>query len=76
MYPGTHAQPGGKLRMLYEAQPLAFLANQAGGSTRCHQHDLLHVQPTSLHQRTPLFTGHPEEIERLTLALRTEKVPV
>ena len=51
--------------MLYEAQPLAFLAHQAGGSTRCHHHDLLNVTPTSLHQRTPLFTGNTKEIDRL-----------
>ena len=71
LYPGTDAKPEGKLRMLYEAQPLAFLANQAGGSTRCHNHDLLHVQPTSLHQRTPLFTGHAAEIEQLVAQMHS-----
>ena len=65
LYPGTQDKPQGKLRMLYEAQPLAFLAHQAGGSTRCHSHDLLHMVPTSLHQRTPLFTGNTKEIKRL-----------
>lgn len=65
LYPGTQDKPQGKLRMLYEAQPLAFLAHQAGGSSRCHNHDLLHLVPTSLHQRTPLFTGNTKEIERL-----------
>jgi fructose-1,6-bisphosphatase I len=76
MYPGTDAKPGGKLRMLYEAQPLAFLANQAGGKTRCHHQDLLHALPTSLHQRTPLFTGHPSEIDRLVQALEAQKATV
>ena len=71
LYPGTEEMPGGKLRMLYEAQPLAFLAHQAGGSTRCHDHDLLHITPTSLHQRTPLFTGNTEEVNRLVHSIET-----
>lgn len=65
LYPGTDQRPEGKLRMLYEAQPLAFLAHQAGGSTWCHKHNLLYRQPTDLHDRTPMFTGHAAEIERL-----------
>lgn len=76
LYPGTADKPEGKLRMLYEALPLAFLAHQAGGSTRCHHHDLLHRTPVSLHERTPLFTGNKEEIERLVLSMEeaVEKV--
>ena len=70
LYPGTVTKPGGKLRMLYEAQPLAFLADQAGGVTRCHHHDLLHVQPTDLHQRTPLFTGHAGAMAKLQEAMK------
>jgi fructose-1,6-bisphosphatase I len=69
LYPGTEEKPGGKLRMLYEAQPLAFLAHQAGGSTRCHHHDLLYRTPTSLHERTPLFTGNTEEVGRLVRSM-------
>ena len=78
LYPGTVAKPGGKLRMLYEAQPLAFLADQAGGVTRCHHHDLLHVQPMALHQRTPLFTGHAGAMVKLQKALEqaAERQPV
>ena len=69
LYPGTTDKPGGKLRMLYEAQPLAFLADQAGGTTRCHHHDLLHAPPPEIHQRPPLFTGTTAEIERLVLSM-------
>ena len=76
MYPGSTDKPEGKLRMLYEAQPLAFLANQAGGSTRCHLHDLLHVTPTSLHQRTPLFTGHAGEVQKLVQAMDAQTLHV
>lgn len=74
MYPGTLSSPEGKLRMLYEAQPLAFIAHHAGGATRCHHHDLLHVQPRELHQRTPLFTGHIDEVNRLAEVLRRAEV--
>ena len=74
MYPGAMAKPSGKLRMLYEAQPLAFLAHQAGGATRCHHHDLLHVHPTDIHQRTPLFTGHVDEVNRLAAFLEKEAI--
>jgi len=57
--------------MLYEAQPLAFLAHQAGGSTRCHHHDLLYRTPTSIHERTPLFTGNTCEIDRLVRSMES-----
>lgn len=77
LYPGTEEKPGGKLRMLYEAQPLAFLAHQAGGSTRCHHHNLLYRTPTSLHERTPLFTGNTEEVDRLVRSMEAavENIP-
>ena len=68
--------PKGKLRMLYEAQPLAFLAKQAGGATWCHHHDLLDIAPTTLHQRTPLFTGHPSSIARLRAMMVASAHPI
>ena len=58
LYPGTEEKPGGKLRMLYEAQPLAFLAHQAGGSTRCHPRPALphaHLAPRA---HPPLHGQH------------------
>ena len=76
LYPGSYDKPEGKLRMLYEAQPLAFLAHQAGGATWCHHHDLLDVTPTSLHQRTPLFTGHASSISRLRSMIAASAHPV
>lgn len=59
-YPAdTHdpSKPHGKLRLLYEAAPLAFIAAQAGGYASDGCQDILDIQPTSLHQRTPLFLG-------------------
>ncbi len=57
MYPGDRAMPEGKLRLLYEASPLAYLAEQAGGRASTGRKDILDVVPESLHQRTPLFIG-------------------
>jgi fructose-1,6-bisphosphatase I len=52
------AIPQGKLRLLYEAAPLAFLAEHAGGSASNGTQPILDIQPTGLHQRTPLFIGN------------------
>jgi fructose-1,6-bisphosphatase I len=57
MYPAERRQPEGKLRLLYEAAPLAFVAEQAGGRASTGEMDIMDIQPTSLHQRTPLYMG-------------------
>ena len=54
------AKPHGKLRLLYEAGPLAFLAEQAGGAASDGAQPILDIQPTDLHQRTPLFIGNSD----------------
>jgi len=54
------AKPHGKLRLLYEAAPLAFIAEQAGGYASNGYLNILDIQPESLHQRTPLFIGDRE----------------
>ena len=64
-YPGTAAEPAGKLRLLYEGAPLAFLAEQAGGRGSDGRSSLLDLVPTDLHQRTPVFVGDRELVERL-----------
>ncbi len=53
-------KPEGKLRLLYEAAPLAFIAEQAGGYATDGHNRILDVEPTGLHQRTPLFIGDKE----------------
>ena len=55
--------PHGKLRLLYEAAPLAFLAEQAGGAASDGSQPILDIQPAKLHQRTPLFIGHRQLVE-------------
>lgn len=57
MYPGTTDKPKGKLRLLYECNPFAFIVEKAGGRATNGKIRILEVQPTELHQRTPLFIG-------------------
>jgi fructose-1,6-bisphosphatase I len=62
LYPGSVKQPEGKLRLLYESAPLAFLAEQAGGLASTGVQPVLEVMPTQLHQRTPLIIGSSEDV--------------
>ncbi len=62
LYPGTLKDPEGKLRLLYESAPLAFLIEQAGGSASTGLQPLLEVIPKHLHQRTPLIIGSKEDV--------------
>ncbi len=58
MYPSTEAAPKGKLRLLYECNPMAYIVEQAGGkATDGNGNRILELQPTELHQRTPVFLG-------------------
>ncbi len=63
LYPADSKKPEGKLRMMYEAIPFAYLAEQAGGYASDGTQSILEMAPTELHQRTPLFVGN-EEITR------------
>jgi fructose-1,6-bisphosphatase I len=57
MYPGTTDKPNGKLRLLYECNPLAFIVEVAGGRATNGKQRILDVKPTQLHERSPLFIG-------------------
>ncbi len=63
LYPPSDDYPQGKLRLLYEANPIAFLIEQAGGIATDGRQRMLEVQPTSIHQRTPLIAGGPKELQ-------------
>lgn len=66
IYPSTENQPGGKLRLLYEANPIAFLAEQAGGlATDGQGNRILEIIPEAIHQRVPLFTGSKKMVEEV-----------
>lgn len=54
---------GGKLRLMYEANPMALLVEQAGGAASTGRERLLDIQPTGLHMRVPVFLGSKTEVE-------------
>jgi fructose-1,6-bisphosphatase I len=62
LYPGTVKKPEGKLRLLYETAPLAFLIEQAGGRASAGTQDILDVIPEKLHARSPLIIGSKEDV--------------
>ncbi|HAL86914.1 MAG TPA: class 1 fructose-bisphosphatase [Deferribacteraceae bacterium] len=62
-YPGDTSNPKGKLRLLYEAAPLAYLVEQAGGAAIDGINDILDIKPEGIHQRTPLIIGSKHEVE-------------
>lgn len=65
LYPPTKKAPGGKLRLLYEANPLAFLAEEAGGAATDGKQRILDKVPTALHERTPLVIGSKGAVDRV-----------
>lgn len=67
MYPRDTRPPSkpGRLRLLYEANPIAMLVEQAGGAASTGRERILEIAPTSLHQRVPLILGSRKEVERL-----------
>ena len=71
-YPANRKSPNGKLRLLYEANPLAFIVEQAGGAACTGHGRILDVHPTELHQRTPLYIGSKADVETATEMLRAD----
>ncbi len=63
LYPPNKQKAGGKLRLLYEANPLAFIAEQAGGKASSGTGRILDIRPTEIHQRTPFIVGSRHEME-------------
>ncbi|HEX2532936.1 MAG TPA: class 1 fructose-bisphosphatase [Chitinophagaceae bacterium] len=74
MYPGTADKPGGKLRLLYECNPFAFIVEVAGGKATNGKQRILNIQPAELHQRSPLFIGSRLMMEELEGCLGREGV--
>ena len=62
LYPGDNKNPNGKLRLMYEANPLGFIAEQAGGAAFSADLPILDIQPLDPHQRTPLIIGNADEV--------------
>lgn len=74
-YPSTHKTPNGKLRLLYECNPMAFITEQAGGSATDGHNRILEIQPSELHQRTPFYCGSSNMVEKMKdfIAIAEEK---
>lgn len=64
-YPATSESPKGKLRLLYECIPMAFIIEQAGGLATTGHIPILDVQPEAIHQRSPIFLGSKDDVEDL-----------
>ncbi|XP_038659806.1 fructose-1,6-bisphosphatase isozyme 2-like [Scyliorhinus canicula] len=63
MYPANKKSPKGKLRLLYECNPMAFIMEQAGGKATTGTQPILDVKPEYIHQRVPLIMGSPDDVE-------------
>jgi fructose-1,6-bisphosphatase I len=64
LYPSTASAPNGKLRLLYELNPMAFIVEQAGGKASDGKQRIMEIHPESLHQRSPIFIGSKAEVEK------------
>ncbi|MBK7127824.1 MAG: class 1 fructose-bisphosphatase [Crocinitomicaceae bacterium] len=73
MYPSTTDAPAGKLRLLYECNPLAFIIEQAGGKASDGHRNIMDIEPTGLHQRTPYFAGSKNMVEKVEELIKQEK---
>ncbi|HET6511101.1 MAG TPA: class 1 fructose-bisphosphatase [Candidatus Kapabacteria bacterium] len=65
LYPADVKSHKGKLRLLYEANPMSFVLEQAGGKASTGRERILEIQPESLHQRTPLIVGSPKNVDEV-----------
>ena len=72
MYPGEMKKPEGKLRLLFEAAPLAFVARQAGGLATDGKTEILDIEANKLHQRTPLFIGAATDVAEVVRLMRAK----
>lgn len=74
MYPSSLDMPHGKLRLMYECNPFAFIMEVAGARATDGVRRILDIQPTKLHQRSPFFTGSKEMMQELELCIRKNLV--
>lgn len=73
MYPGDKNNPEGKLRLMYECNPMAFIFEHAGGRASNGKQRILEIQPSSLHQHTPVFLGSEEDVKTCEEFLQGKK---
>lgn len=75
-YPSEAKKPNGKIRLLYEANPLAMIIEQAGGYASDGRRSILDIEPEDLHQRTPFYIGNRTLVHQLELLIQQEKTPI
>ena len=77
LYPRDSKEPArpGRLRLMYECNPIAFIVEQAGGRASTGRERVMHIQPTGLHQRVPLILGSRNEVERIERYHRDQAEP-
>ena len=73
MYPATGTSPNGKLRLLYECNPFAMIAEQAGGLATDGINRIMELDPTGLHQRVPYFTGSEDMVKDVERFLKEDE---
>lgn len=73
IYPSNTRDPNGKLRLMYEANPMAFIVEQAGGRAETGSGPILDVEPQALHDRTPVYIGSPSMVEDAIAFLSGER---
>jgi fructose-1,6-bisphosphatase I len=73
MYPAESQKPHGKLRLMYEAAPMAMIMEQAGGRASDGRRDIMDIQPEALHQRVPLYMGSREFVDLAERMLAEEE---
>jgi fructose-1,6-bisphosphatase I len=65
LYPENEKAPNGKLRLVYECNPIAFIAGQAGGRASDGSHSILEIKPYTLHQRSPFYVGSENMVKKI-----------
>ncbi|KZC09367.1 PREDICTED: fructose-1,6-bisphosphatase 1 [Dufourea novaeangliae] len=73
LYPATTSHPSGKLRLLYECVPMAYILKEAGGLASNGEIDILEIIPEKIHQRSPIFLGSREDVEDVLRCIKKEK---
>jgi len=74
LYPSTSKSPNGKLRLLYECNPMAFIAEQAKGRASDGFNRILDIQPTALHERVPFICGSSKMVEKAEEFMAAQQV--
>jgi fructose-1,6-bisphosphatase I len=74
MYPADHSHPNGKLRLMYECNPMSFIVEAAGGRSSNGTQRILEIQPKYLHERMPLFIGSEEDVKMVENFMLSEHI--